>query len=205
MGRSPSVPTQVRSRPDSTVLLELDSTLLRSLIAVVDTGSFVGGARIVHRTPSAVSMQMKRLETQIGEPIFAHQGRSVVLTSAGEALLTYARRVLGIADEAMMRFNCLSHRSTVRLGMTDEYAIAFLPSVLASFAATHPLVEVSVTCRLSSVLSQMLNNGELTSLLLLLTQRVEQHRRAGESIVTGLHGRPSRTELPTYDVRCRSP
>jgi DNA-binding transcriptional LysR family regulator len=54
-----------------------------------------------------------------------------------------------------------SHRSTVRLGMTDEYAIAFLPSVLASFAATHPLVEVSVTCRLSSVLSQMLNNGEL--------------------------------------------
>lgn len=86
------MPTQVRSRPDSTVLLGLDSTLLRSLIAVVDTGSFVGGARIVHRTPSAVSMQMKRLETQIGQPIFAHQGRSVVLTSAGEALLAYARR-----------------------------------------------------------------------------------------------------------------
>lgn len=155
------MPTHLRSRPDSTVLLGLDSSLLRSLAAVVETGSFVGGARIVHRTPSAISMQMKRLEAQIGQPIFAHQGRSVVLTPAGEVLLTYARRVLGIADEAIVRFNRLSPKNKVRLGMTDEYAIAFLPAVLASFAATHPFVEIDVTCRTSTVLSQMLDGGEL--------------------------------------------
>nr|WP_281414449.1 LysR substrate-binding domain-containing protein [Rhizobium sp. ARZ01] len=155
------MPRHLPSRPDSAVLLGLDSSLLRSLSAVAETGSFVGGARIMHRTPSAISMQMKKLETLIGQSIFAHQGRSVVLTPAGEALLTYARRVLGIADEAMMRFNSLSQRSIVRMGMTDEYAVAFLPSLLANFAATHPLVEIDVTCRLSTVLSQMLDNGEL--------------------------------------------
>jgi DNA-binding transcriptional LysR family regulator len=155
------MPARTRSLTNSGALLGLDNSLLRSLIAVVDTGSFVGGARIVHRTPSAISMQMKKLEAQIGQPVFAHQGRSVVLTSGGEALLTYARRVLGIAEEAMMRFNCLSDRRAVRLGMTDEYALAFLPSILASFVTAHPWVEVNVTCRASNVLSRMLDDGEL--------------------------------------------
>ncbi|MER9837805.1 LysR substrate-binding domain-containing protein [Mesorhizobium sp. M0145] len=150
-----------RLRPDSDVLLGLDNSLLRTLMAVVDTGSFVGAARTVHRTPSAISMQMKRLETQIGQPIFVHQRRSVMLTPAGETLLTYARRALGIAEEAIMRFNRLSPGSAVRLGMTDEYAVAFLPSVLASYTAAHPLVEISVTCRTSSTMSRMLDEGEL--------------------------------------------
>ncbi|QND65025.1 LysR family transcriptional regulator [Mesorhizobium loti] len=141
--------------------MALDSALLRTLLAVVDTGSFVGAARTVHRTPSAVSMQMKRLETQIGQPIFVHQGRSILLTSAGEALLTYARRVLGIAEEAIVRFNRLSDGRAVRLGMTDEYAVAFLPSVLASYTAAYPLVEINVTCRTSSIVSRMLDEGEL--------------------------------------------
>lgn len=149
------------ARPDSGVLLALDNVLLRTLMAVVDAGSFVGAARIVHRTPSAVSMQMKRLETQIGQPVFVHQGRSIALTPAGEALLTYARRVLGIAEEAVARFNRLSHGRAVRLGMTDEYAVAFLPSVLSSYAAAYPLMEINVTCRASSMVSRMLDEGEL--------------------------------------------
>jgi DNA-binding transcriptional LysR family regulator len=157
----PLMSNHARLRTDSGVLLGLDNVLLRTLMAVVDTGSFVGAARTVHRTPSAISMQMKRLEMQIGQPIFVHQGRSVMLTSAGEALLTYARRVLGIAEEAVMRFNRLSHGRPVRLGMTDEYAVAFLPSVLASYSAAYPLVEINVTCRVSSTLSRMLDEGEL--------------------------------------------
>ncbi len=153
--------TRARLRPDSGVLLGLDNALLRTLMAVVDTGSFVGAARIVHRTPSAISMQMKRLETQIGQPIFVHQGRSTMLTPAGEALLTYARRALGIAEEAIVRFNRLLHGRAVRLGMTDEYAVAFLPSVLASYTAAYPLVEISVMCRTSRTMLRMLDEGEL--------------------------------------------
>lgn len=85
----------------------------------------------------------------------------MVLTSAGEALLTYARRVLGIAEEAVVRFNRLPHGRPVRLGMTDEYAVAFLPSVLASYTAAYPLAEINVTCRVSSMVSRMLDEGEL--------------------------------------------
>ncbi|PAP97691.1 LysR family transcriptional regulator [Mesorhizobium mediterraneum] len=155
------MPNHARFGPDSGVLLGLDNSLLRTLMAVVDTGSFVGAARTVHRTPSAISMQMKRLETQIRQPIFVHQGRSIMLTPAGEALLTYARRALGIAEEAIVRFNRLSHGRAVRLGMTDEYAVAFLPSVLASYTAAYPLVEISVTCRTSSTMLRMLDEGEL--------------------------------------------
>lgn len=155
------MPTRTPHLLDTGVLLGLDSSLLRTLVAVVETGSFVGGARVVHRTPSAISMQMKKLEAQIGQPIFLHKGRSVVLTSAGETLLTYARRVLGIAEEAMKRFNCISRGNSVRLGMSDEYALAFLPSVLASLAATHPSAEVGVTCRSSIVLSRMVDSDEL--------------------------------------------
>lgn len=155
------MPMHARPRPDSGVLLGLDSSLLRTLVAVVDTGSFVGGSRIVHRTASAVCMQMKRIERQIGHRVFAPRGRSVTLTPDGEALLTYARRVLSIADEAMMRFNSASDSRAVRLGMPDDYAAAFLPSILASFGAANPSVELNVVCRLSTTLFQMLDSGEL--------------------------------------------
>src|SRR5262245_38311361 len=116
------MPKRIRSLPDLDILLGLESSLLRSLLAVVETGSFVGAARVMHRTPSAISMQMKKLESQIGQPIFARHGRSVTLTASGEALLTYARRIVGIAEEAMMRFSCVSRASKVRLGLPDDYA-----------------------------------------------------------------------------------
>src|SRR5689334_12183335 len=86
--------------------LELD--LLRTLVAIADTGSFNKAARAVFRTPSAVSMQMKKLEEQVERPLFAKDGRSVTLTPDGEALVGYGRRILKLADEAMQRFRAPS-------------------------------------------------------------------------------------------------
>src|SRR5829696_7199865 len=119
---------QGRYLAGSSTLLALDSGLLRTLVAIVDAGSFAAAARAVNRTPSAISMQMKKLEGQIGRPLFARQGRSVALTPEGEALLTYARRILKLAEEAVMRFHSVSRTGTVRLGTPDDYAAAFLPS-----------------------------------------------------------------------------
>jgi DNA-binding transcriptional LysR family regulator len=106
-------------------------------------------------------MQMKKLERQIGQRIFAPKGRSVVLTPTGEALLTYARRVTGIAEEVMVRFNRLSRSTKVRLGIPHDYAAAFLPSMLKGLAVASPEVEVDVTCSVSNALLQMLDSGEL--------------------------------------------
>jgi DNA-binding transcriptional LysR family regulator len=127
--------------------LELD--LLRTLVAIADTGSFNRAARSVFRTPSAVSMQMKKLEEQIGQALFTKEGRSVALTPDGEALVGYARRILKLADEALQRFRAPEIEGTIRLGVPDDHAGQFLPDILVRFAASHPNVEVDVFCQSS--------------------------------------------------------
>lgn len=138
-------------------LLEID--LLKTFAAVARTGSFSRAAQAVFRTPSAVSMQMKRLEEIVGRALFAKDGRNVVFTEAGDELLGYARRMLRLNDEALARFRCADTAGVVRLGTPDDYATRYLPKILARFAASHPLVQVDVDCRPSSELAQRLDAG----------------------------------------------
>lgn len=139
----------------------LETDLLRTLVAIVTTGSFARAAQAVFRTPSAVSMQMKRLEDLIGRPIFVKDGRGVTLTADGEDLLGYARRMVHLSDEALSRFRCQSTEGTVRVGTPDDYATRFLPPILARFAASHPMVQVDVNCQPSTVLARMLMDNEI--------------------------------------------
>jgi DNA-binding transcriptional LysR family regulator len=155
---------QVRTEPEPPVFrtapgLELD--LLRTLVAIADTGSFNRAARAVFRTPSAVSMQMKKLEEQVGRPLFAKDGRSVVLTPDGEALVGYGRRILKLSQEALQRFRAPEIEGTIRLGTPDDYAGRFLPEILARFAASHPNVEVDVFCQPSRELLQLLDENAI--------------------------------------------
>lgn len=140
-------------------MLEID--LLKTFAAIARTGSFSRAAQAVHRTPSAVSMQMKRLEEIVGRPLFAKDGRSVVFTEAGDDLLGYARRILRLNEEALMRFRCADTAGVVRLGTPDDYATRFLPRILARFAASHPLVQVDVDCRPSTELVARLEAGQV--------------------------------------------
>ncbi len=78
-------------------LIELD--LLKTLVAIAETGNFSAAAEAVFRTPSAVSMQVKRLEELLGRPVFKRDSRSVTLTGDGEMLLVHARRVLAMNRE----------------------------------------------------------------------------------------------------------
>src|ERR1700760_4710727 len=71
----------------------IDVDQLRTFIAIVETGSFTKAAEVVHKTQSAVSMQMKRLEERLGKAIFARDGRASKLTEDGDRLLDYARRL----------------------------------------------------------------------------------------------------------------
>lgn len=139
----------------------LDIDLLRTLVAIVSTGSFNRAAKAVFRTPSAVSMQMKKLEDLIGRPIFAKDGRGVALTGVGEELLGFARRMLQLNDDALARFRCQTTEGMVRLGTPDDYATGFLPRILARFAATHPQVQVDVTCKPSTELVGLVESGEI--------------------------------------------
>ena len=83
-------------------LLDLD--VLRTFVAIAETGSFTTAANAVFRTPSAVSMQIKKLEDILGRSVFSRDARSVTLTTDGEMLLGYARRLLAINREAVSKF-----------------------------------------------------------------------------------------------------
>lgn len=129
-----------------------DSDQLRTFIAIVETGSFTRAAEVVHKTQSAVSMQMKRLEERTGRSLFERDGRATRLTEDGERLLDYARRIVKLNTEAMATFSFAKLTGRVRLGVPDDYADRYLPEILVRFSRTHPAVEVSVICEPTAML-----------------------------------------------------
>jgi len=139
--------------------LEID--LLRTFVAVADTGSFTRAGREVLRSQSAVSLQMKRLEAAIGRALFSPHGRTIALTEDGRALVSHARRILRTHQEALAHFAQRETTGTVRLGTPDDYAGAFLPSLLMRFAAVYPRIQVDVRCEPSPSLLRLLKDGEL--------------------------------------------
>ncbi len=139
----------------------LDIDLLKTFLAISDTGSFTRAAEEVNKTQSAVSMQMKRLEELLGRPLFARDGRASRFTPDGERLVEYARRLVALNDEAVSTFKRPELTGTVRFGTPDDYADRFLPEILARFARTHPLVTVDVDCLNTSVLFERTKRGEM--------------------------------------------
>src|SRR5215813_11203468 len=116
----------------------LDLEQLRTFVAIAESGSFTRAATAVHKTQSAVSMQMRRLEERIGKPIFVRDGRASKLTEEGERLLGYARRMIRLSEETLAAFDDAELSGSVRFGMPDDYADRFLPEVLARFARSNP-------------------------------------------------------------------
>ncbi|MCP1677128.1 DNA-binding transcriptional LysR family regulator [Natronocella acetinitrilica] len=129
--------------PQPLPLLETD--VLRTFVAIAECGSFTRAARQVFRTPSALSMQIKRLEETLGQPLFLREPRLVRLTAEGEALLGYARRLLKLNEEAVTQFLAPPLAGTVRFGTPDDVGTRVLPGVLARFARSHPAAQVNVS------------------------------------------------------------
>jgi DNA-binding transcriptional LysR family regulator len=140
-------------------LLDIDQ--LRTFLAIVETGSFTRAAEIVHKTQSAVSMQMKRLEERLERPIFARDGRASKLTEDGERLLDYARRIVKLNVEALAAFSDFALTGRVRLGVPDDYADRYLPEIMARFSRAYPGVELSVICEPSVELFERIAANEL--------------------------------------------
>lgn len=179
----------------------LDNDLLRTFVAISDTGSFTRAAQRIHRTTSAVSMQVKRLEETLGRTLFLREGRVVTLTPDGEALLSYGRRMLRINQEAMSRFLAPAVDGRVRFGAPDDFGTRFLPTILARFAAIYPTVEVDVVLAPSVSLMSQLDSGNL-DLTLITAGSAEARPEQGVIVYTerlvwaGLNGGRAREEDP---------
>lgn len=129
------------------------------VVAVAETGSFAQGAQAVHRSPSAVSMQIKALEDALGKPLFIRDTRNVTATGDGIVLADYGRRMLAMRDEAWASVVRPEIRGRVTIGVPDDYISSLLPQVLGKFAAMHPRVEVRVIGQPSSALVPMLKDN----------------------------------------------
>ena len=140
-------------------MLDLDQ--LRTFVAIAESSSFTRAAEVVHKTQSAVSMQMRRLEERIGKPIFVREGRASKLSEEGERLLGYARRMVHLSEETVAAFDETELCGSVKLGTPDDYADRFLPEILARFSRSNPRVEVSVICEPSLTLMDMARRGEV--------------------------------------------
>ncbi|GAB5377001.1 MAG: LysR substrate-binding domain-containing protein [Acuticoccus sp.] len=158
----------------------VDTDLIRTFVAVCDAGSFRAAAERVHRTPSAVSMQMAKLEEQVDAPLFRKEGRSMRLSHAGEEFLGYARRILSLHEEALARLHRPKLGGLVRFGVPDDYELRMLTAVLPRFARLCPDVEVEIEFNLSVELDKMVNRGELD--LAFLESTALGGRIAGETV-----------------------
>ncbi|PWC36006.1 LysR substrate-binding domain-containing protein [Azospirillum sp. TSO35-2] len=120
----------------------LDMDVLRALVIAMEHGGFARAAERLGRTQSAISLQMKKLEEQVGQPLFRKAGRTVALTDAGDLLLGYARRIVALNDEALSAARGRAMDGTVRVGFPQDLAERWLPAVLGSFHRAHPRIHV---------------------------------------------------------------
>ncbi|MTI44907.1 transcriptional regulator, LysR family [Roseibium hamelinense] len=159
----------------------IDMELYRTFLIIAETSSFTKASELVGRTPSAVSMQIKKLETLLGVPVFAREGRTVRMTSEGEALLGYARRILMLNEEAVSLFQSPSVEGEVRFGAPSDFGTRFVPNILSRFARSHPGVNVEVSLDGSPLMLDRLKKGELD--LVLYTARPDSELARGGEIV----------------------
>jgi DNA-binding transcriptional LysR family regulator len=145
--------------------LSLDS--LRTLVITQDLGGFGRASERLGRTPSAISLQMKRLQEEVGVPLFRKQGRKTLLTEQGEIALRYARRVLELNDEMIDTLRGSSLSGVVRIGFGQDFLATVLPMVIARFDALYPLVKLEVTVDVGQVLLQKVDSGDLDVVLTL--------------------------------------
>lgn len=135
--------------------------LLLAFVTVVECGGFSRAAGRLMRGQSAISLQIKRLEENLGVRLLERSPRNLLLTSEGELILDYARRILSLNDELTERVREPELSGVVRLGAPEDFATSHLPNVLARFARSHPRVALEVTCELTLDVLERFRAGEL--------------------------------------------
>ncbi len=177
---------------------DLDIALVRTFVAIVETGGLTSAGRVVGRTQPAVTHQIKRLEATLGRPLFGQDRRHLTLTPDGEIFLEYARAILRFNDEARARFGAPEIQGRVTLGVPDLYAAYLLPQLLRRFARAHPHVEIEMRCMRSVHLYEAMQRDELD--LVIATRQPDQMtgtvvRWEPLTWVAGPHDRPETEEV----------
>ncbi|GGZ30885.1 LysR family transcriptional regulator [Asticcacaulis endophyticus] len=141
--------------------VNLPTNLIRSFVAIVDTGSMLNASEQVFVTQSALSLQVKRLEELVQQSLFVRDGRRLTLTPAGDVLLDYARRVLSLHDEAVAAVSNHEFSGPVRIGMVQDFADTLLTGLLGTFASLHPDAQIFARVAGTAELQTLLERRQL--------------------------------------------
>jgi DNA-binding transcriptional LysR family regulator len=138
-----------------------DMDALRAIVVGTDLGSFARAASQLGRSQSAISMQLRKLEEQAGLPLFRRNGRGLVPTEAGEALLVYARRIITLNDEAAVSLGANSDVTSARMGLPQDFFEDVMPEAIVRFSRRHPRVHVEVRAGRNHGLEEDVRAGRL--------------------------------------------
>ncbi|PTX02187.1 LysR family transcriptional regulator [Pararhodobacter aggregans] len=166
---------------DADMRRNLDLSALRALAAIADFGGVTRAAQLLNLTQSAVSMQIKRLEESLGLTLLDRSGRGVSLTSAGEQLLSYARRIIALNDEAVERLTDSEYEGGITVVVPHDIVYPHVPQVLRHFHSMYPRMQVQLLTQNTLRAKEAFARGECD---LILT--TELHCDAGGETLTRL-------------------
>ncbi len=144
----------------------MDISQLKTLIALVDTGSITGAARILNRVPSAITIRLQQLEENLGTPLFLREKKSLIATPKGLLLYQYAQQIVALAQEAEHQIKSDQPCGPFRMGALESMAAARLPLPLAQLYATYPAIELELVTGIRDTLYQSLIDGALDVILI---------------------------------------
>lgn len=175
----------------------IDPDQLRLVLAIVEARSFSGAAAALGISQPSVSQQVKRLEHLSGRRLFRRNARGVELTGDGEALVVYARAMLGLADDLRRHFRQTEGGVKLTLGMAEDFCRTALPSVMSLFILDHPSVEMRIICGTADKLTAAIESKTID----LAVMRREPGYPDAQLLWTDTHawvGRPN-LKLPVAD------
>jgi DNA-binding transcriptional LysR family regulator len=189
-----------------------DIDALRMIVAGAELGSFARAAVQLGRSQSAVSMQLKRLEEQAGRPLFQRNGRGLVPTEAGDALLAYARRIIELHDEAAATLGSTAPSASIRIGLPQDFFEDVMPDTITRFSRQRPGVHVEVRAGRNYALEDEVEAGQLDMALVFFRPGRNRPGKllaslplfwfAGKSFAGSAAGRPSVMPLVLFDHPC---
>ncbi|MDX8480702.1 LysR family transcriptional regulator [Mesorhizobium sp. VK24D] len=148
----------------------LDVDSLRALVAIEKHGGVTRAAEALGLSQSAVSHKIKRLEESLDCEILSRKANAPMFTAAGQDLLGYARRILGIHDEAILSLSKSTLQGKIALGMTEDTTLTDLSRILGRFRRVYPEVTVRTQVRMSLALQELLAQGALDAAIIQVFQ-----------------------------------
>lgn len=141
--------------------MDLQIEYLKTFITLSELKGFTKTGIKVNKSQSAVSMQIKRLEDEVGKKLFERIGRTAELTSEGRVLLKHAVRIVKEHEEAVRALSKPDLEGYIKFGSPEHYTVGVLPDLLSRFASSYPDVVVEMQCKNSDEIKVAVDNGEL--------------------------------------------